>query len=70
MKLASLLDVYRFLNEKGYELTADKNNNNLYQCDIYKEGQFIKTAKKSYLTWNEAQEKTSTDIFNFLINKE
>lgn len=70
MKLASLIDVYRYLNNKGYEITASLNEKNLYECYIYKDGQFVRKAKESYKTWFEAQEKTSIKMFNFFIEQE
>lgn len=68
--IPSLLDVNRYLDKKGYVLTADKNKNGMYQCDIYKDGQFVKTAKNEYKTWDEAQRETSKDMFNYFITKQ
>lgn len=70
MKLASLIEVNRYLEEKGYELTADKNKNGMYRCDIYKDGQFVREAKNEYLTWEEAQEQTAIDMFNWFIKQQ
>lgn len=67
MKLASLIEVYRYLEDKGYTLIVLENENGMYQCDIYKDLQFVRKAKNEYKTWEEAQEKTSIDMFNWFV---
>lgn len=62
--------INRYLSDKGYEITSDKNNNGMYQCDIYLKGQYIRTSKLEFNTWEDAQFYTAKEMFNWFISKE
>lgn len=64
----SILDINRYLEDKGYDIHPVKQSDGMYKCDIYKDDQYVRAAKNSYKTWQEAMRQTSIDMFNYFIN--
>ncbi len=65
-QLASNIEINRYLESKGYDIFPFKIDKGMFKISLWRHDEFVDFGRFEYTTWQEAQEKTSRDIYNKL----